>query len=71
MDEARKWFADSFHTFGFMYPNSYSFSSYRDTATIRYYDEGVAYEFEEKLNPLFDFLLENYSTVKEMMKKII
>src|SRR5690625_1883756 len=59
IDEARKWFADSFRTFGFMFPNSYSFTSYRDTATIRYYDEGEAYEFEEKLNPLFDFLLEN------------
>lgn len=65
VDEARKWFADSFRTFGFMFPNSYSFTSYRDTATIRYYYEGEAYEFEEKLNPLFDFLLENYSTVKE------
>lgn len=65
IDEARKWFADSFRSFGFMFPNSYSFTSYRDTATIRYYYEGEAYEFEEKLNPLFDFLLENYSTVKE------
>lgn len=69
VDEARKWFADSFRTFGFASPRSYSFRSYRDTATIRYYHEGVAHEFEEKLNPLFRFLLENYSTVKDMIEK--
>lgn len=69
IDEARKWFADSFRTFGFMFPDSYSFTSYRDTATIRYYDEGVACKFEVKLNPLFDFLLEYYLTVKEMIEK--
>lgn len=29
------------------------------------YDEGEAHVFDEKLDPLFNFLLKNYSTVKK------